>query len=587
MNIGKAGWARPMVTPVGVYFVAALLAVGCAPRQEAVRPSRPEPEASAPAQTETPVPAGDAYYYYLSAQRHRQAGRFTDAIADLEKAVAGDPHTPLLQRELATYYLQVRNGEKAIGVLEALVQSFPQDMQSLFLYARALETLGRREEAKAAYERLVLLNPPEAAYLRLGDLYLEDDALDAAFRTYSRMVAAYPQAYAGHFFLGKIQSARGDLDAAEQHFLKTLALEPDLEEPQYELIKIYEARGQSRQVMATYQEMLSRNPHNMKAALALAVAYREAGLIDRSEALLAEIGAGSANKPDLLRMIVQDYLEQDRHEEAAVLLEGMLRGAPDSDELAYLLGVALNEAGEQDRAVSYFERVPVTSGFYTGAVIQIAMYYEDQGKLGAAIDCLTAAIAKKPEVADFYLYLGSFYEQKEAYPLAIAQLIKGLSLSPKNVQMRFRLGVLYDKAGDKDRSIEQMQAVLAVDSGHANALNYLGYTYADLGVRLEEAEGLIKKALENRPDDGYITDSLGWVYYKMGRFEDARVWIEKAVALVPEDPVILEHLGDVYVALGMKEKAALVYARAHALGGENQEALPAKIRALEGSEAEP
>jgi tetratricopeptide (TPR) repeat protein len=108
-------------------------------------------------------------------------------------------------------------------------------------------------------------------------------------------------------------------------------------------------------------------------------------------------------------------------------------------------------------------------------------------------------------------------------------------------------------------------------------MNYLGYTYADLGINLDEAENLIKEALKYKPNDGYITDSLGWVYFKMGRHSEALVWIQKALDRLPEDPLITEHLGDTYQALGRWREAQEAYERALRLGHENPEQLESKL----------
>jgi tetratricopeptide (TPR) repeat protein len=121
--------------------------------------------------------------------------------------------------------------------------------------------------------------------------------------------------------------------------------------------------------------------------------------------------------------------------------------------------------------------------------------------------------------------------------------------------------------------------VLGLDPDHAGALNYVGYTFAERGENLDEAEAMIARALELKPDDGYITDSLGWVYYKRarplldtGHHGEARAWLtraaselERAAKLTGGDPVISEHLGDVHLALGEKQVALDHYERAVAL----------------------
>ncbi|MGD9083176.1 MAG: tetratricopeptide repeat protein, partial [Desulfobacterales bacterium] len=159
---------------------------------------------------------------------------------------------------------------------------------------------------------------------------------------------------------------------------------------------------------------------------------------------------------------------------------------------------------------------------------------------------------------------------------------QGLKIDSENTKLRFRLGVVYDKWGKKKASIEEMKTVIRLDEKDANALNYLGYTYAELGENLDEAERLIKAALKQKPDDGYITDSLGWVYFKKGLLTKALKYLEKAVSLVPDDPIILEHLGDTYLKISDKEKAIQLYKRSLLKKEKDREGLEKKIRELSG-----
>jgi Tfp pilus assembly protein PilF len=128
--------------------------------------------------------------------------------------------------------------------------------------------------------------------------------------------------------------------------------------------------------------------------------------------------------------------------------------------------------------------------------------------------------------------------------------------------------------------MEAMRKVISLDPKHANALNYLGYTYADLGQNLDEAERLIKEALKYKPNDGYITDSLGWVYYKKGEFDKAIIYLKKAVELVPDDPIMLEHVGDAYLKLDDRENALKYYKKSLEVKEKDKGALEEKIRQL-------
>jgi Flp pilus assembly protein TadD len=155
------------------------------------------------------------------------------------------------------------------------------------------------------------------------------------------------------------------------------------------------------------------------------------------------------------------------------------------------------------------------------------------------------------------------YEESNDYKKAETLFQRGLALKPDDTEYLFRLGVIYDKQGNKLDAIEKMKEVIKLEPDHFNALNYLGYTYAEMNIHLEEAESLIRKALKYKPDDAYITDSLGWVYFQKGEYRKALFYLEKAVQMAKTpDAVLLEHLGDVYLKLNRKQDALKTYQRA-------------------------
>ncbi len=527
------------------------------------------------------TPFQNRYYHYLAAQKHITRGDLDRAILDLQKVIELDPDSAYLRRELAIYYLQLQNSSAAIDVLDTLITNHPEDPESQFLYARALESLDRKAEAIAAYEKLIDSDSEqEMAFLRLGDLYLEKNDLDNAYRIYSKLLENFPYSYAGHFFVGKIHSIRKEYDLAEEHILRTLELVPGLEEPRYEIADIYKAKGEQQKAIDVYKEILEQNSKNLFAALELAVLYQENGSMADATALLKKVGAESYNDPGLYRIIGQEYLEQNRFQPAAMLLTGMLESAPETSGLSYLLGIALVGNGEKETAIERFKQVDGASRFFVRSAIQISLLYQETGKTDSAIEYLKQVIKDHPDNPDLYFYLGMFYEEIDSLDNASQSLQEGLRLSPENIQLNFRLGVVFDKLKERDKSIQQMKTVIHLDNKHVNALNYLGYTYADMGIKLDEAEKLILTALENKPDDGYITDSLGWVYYKKGQFEKAMNYLEKAVQLVPDDPTILEHLGDVYLKLQQSQKALDFYRRALSLKKDDKADIESKIKSL-------
>jgi tetratricopeptide (TPR) repeat protein len=103
--------------------------------------------------------------------------------------------------------------------------------------------------------------------------------------------------------------------------------------------------------------------------------------------------------------------------------------------------------------------------------------------------------------------------------------------------------------------VKYLKRIIEINPKHADALNYLGYSYVEKGINLEEAHSLINRALELKPDNGYIIDSLGWLYFKLGKYDEAMKTLLRAAELAKDDPAIIEHIGDVYNSMGLKEKA--------------------------------
>jgi tetratricopeptide (TPR) repeat protein len=143
--------------------------------------------------------------------------------------------------------------------------------------------------------------------------------------------------------------------------------------------------------------------------------------------------------------------------------------------------------------------------------------------------------------------------------------------------------MLYEKSGNTERAMVCMEDVLKIDPDYANALNFIGYTWADKGVNLDKAEEMIRKALVKKPDDGYIMDSIGWVYYKKGDYKKALDELLKAYDNIPNDPTIAEHLGDTYASLKEYSKAIEYFEKSMKLENkeEKKKVLEQKIKAIE------
>ena len=132
------------------------------------------------------------------------------------------------------------------------------------------------------------------------------------------------------------------------------------------------------------------------------------------------------------------------------------------------------------------------------------------------------SLKKKNDQKEIFGLFASLYRKQKDYPKAIEAMERVIALDSKNDQAHFQLGALYDENKNKEKSIASMKKAIELNPQNAAALNYLGYTWAEMGVQLDEAESLIQRALKIEPNDGFYIDSLGWVYYQKGDYNQSR-----------------------------------------------------------------
>ncbi len=245
-----------------------------------------------------------------------------------------------------------------------------------------------------------------------------------------------------------------------------------------------------------------------------------------------------------------------------------------------LVGDILTNQKQYDLAVAEFNRVPATDPNFYSAEIARAGALQDAGKADAAIEVLRGLTKAYPTIPGVFISLGDalrresrFAEATRAYDGAIALLPDP---QPSHWFLYYARGITYEREGKWDKAEADLRFALKLSPDQPMVLNYLGYGLVEKRIKLDEAQKMIEKAVRLRPDDGYITDSLGWVYYRLGKYRQAVGPLERAVELKPLDPIINDHLGDAYWMVGRKLEARFQWRRALSFNPEKKEA--ARIR---------
>nr|WP_282567668.1 tetratricopeptide repeat protein [Devosia sp. MC532] len=193
------------------------------------------------------------------------------------------------------------------------------------------------------------------------------------------------------------------------------------------------------------------------------------------------------------------------------------------------------------------------------AVVRIAQNLDNMGDREEAIRRLTNIVAINPEDIEAVAALGDLLRTDEQYLEAADAYTKALDITGGEQASDWRYyyvrGIAYERAKEWPKAEADFLRALELNPDQPQVLNYLGYSWIDMDMHLDRALGMIEKAVEQQPQDGYIIDSLGWAFYKLGRLDEAVETLERSVMLLPNDPEINDHLGDAYWKIGRKNEA--------------------------------
>jgi tetratricopeptide (TPR) repeat protein len=251
-----------------------------------------------------------------------------------------------------------------------------------------------------------------------------------------------------------------------------------------------------------------------------------------------------------------------------------------NDVVNMALAAIFEAQQRQARANTYYKRIPDTSPFHRRAELEYALNLNDLKQVEEAKAKLRTLITEQPDDLLAYTTLGGVLSQHEEYAEAAkvyeTAVSKIAAPEPQHWNLFYRRGIAYERTKEWSKAEPSFKKALELAPNQADVLNYLGYSWIDMGINLEEGLEMIRKAVELSPRKGYIIDSLGWAYYKLGKYEDAVRELERAVEILPGDPVLNDHLGDAYWKVGRKLEATFQWN--HALASKPEPADEAWIK---------
>lgn len=579
---------------LAVLGVLLLLATAASPAAPGVDPSAVQ-DAIEAARSEVPFSSSAAYAHFLRSRLAHQRGDVAGAITELSLALATDADHPYLLHALAEELARGGSLARAERELTRLLQRHPRDARAQLLMGRVLLEGGKHRRARAHLRRAVALAPTDPdAYLVLTQLALEERQLDQAVRTVEELGRALPGETVGHRRLGLVLAERGEPVRAEPLLEYAVRYDPHDLEAWLALAQLYEGQGRAARAEDAYARALEQDPDNREVLLGAGrLALRQdqgptaRAYFDRLMLLSQE--------PELVVKVAFAYLALRQVQSASEVLDRALRLEEIDPRIAFYAGLVRERLRQYERAEQAYAHVPAGHELFHEARMHRGSCLSLLGRHAEALALLETAIADRGDYLELYIAqaralerasragdaeralrgalerlrspelfeaMAQLYERQGRAAEGLQLLREALAHRPRDESLLYILGAAYERSGDLDLSIRKMRAVLEVNPQNAAAMNFIGYTLAERGRDYDEAERLLVRALELRPDSGEFLDSLGWIYFRKGQLEAAVTTLERAERLAPDEPVIIEHLGDAYRSVRRLEDARKAYRRA-------------------------
>ncbi len=269
---------------------------------------------------------------------------------------------------------------------------------------------------------------------------------------------------------------------------------------------------------------------------------------------------------------------------ALIYLRLSLYLRPSSDMTAVTLANLFERMKQSEQAIAAYQKVPQNSPFREDADIQVALLLDGMGKTDEAMRRMTEIVAARPNDVDALSSLAALQRSAKKYAEAAATYDRAIAAvgvpQRDNWTLFYFRGICFERDKQWPKAEADFKKALELYPDQPLVLNYLGYSWVDQGVNLEEAFKMLRRAVELQPNDGYIVDSLGWAHFKLGQYIEATETLERAIALKPADPVLNDHLGDAYWRVNRRTEARFQWNHARDMGPEPDD-LPGILKKIE------
>jgi tetratricopeptide (TPR) repeat protein len=482
--------------------------------------------------------------HLLLGRLYRLNNDLQKAENELKTAVQLDPNSEEAITTLALLYSEEGDTAHALQVLS----SVPATGRSAKLYSALGTTYEQRKDYKnaiEAYKKAIQLDRDNLDAIRgLAENLLNDGQMDTALDQYKVIADANPEDAQTYLRIAEIYRKQEKYDLALESLKKAETMVPDSMEVPYNVALVYQAQGRSDEAAKILQDLLKKtekpdNNYSQSDRSNRAVFIERLGRIYRDqsnysaavETFRKMLALGDESSESGYQEIIDTYREAKQWPQATAAAKEAVQKLPNNRDLRMVLDAQLADTGDADKALADVRSL------------------------------LKGAAEDRP----VYVALAQMNTRLKRWADAEAALNKAEQLSIKaedKEYVAFLRGSTYERQKKYDEAEAEFRKVLAAEPQSAVTLNYLGYMNADRGVRLEESLNYIKQAVSLEPSNGAYLDSLGWAYFRLGKYDLAEENLNKASQHMGSDPSVQEHLGDLYQKTGRLKLAAAHWERA-------------------------
>jgi tetratricopeptide (TPR) repeat protein len=483
---------------------------------------------------------------------HLLLGRLYRLNNDLQKAenefktaVKLQPDSEEAVTMLAYLYNELGDTSRATAVLS----SVPKDGRSAKLYSALGYTYEQQKQYKnaiEAYRHAIELDRDNLDAIRgLADNLLNDGQTDAALEQYKIIADANPEDAQTYIRIADIYRKQGKFDLALDNLKKAESMVQDSIEVPYNIASIYQAQGRYDDAVQIMKDLLKKT--------------------EKADGNYT--GSAKSNRAVFLERLGTIYRDEGNYQAANETFRQLIALGGDEDiERGYQQVIdTWREAKEWQKATDVAKEAVQKLPSNRNLKMVLDAQEADMGNADEALKDVRSMLKGNPDDREVYITLAQMNTRLRRFPDAEQALDKAEQLSTKPEDKEyvwFLRGSTYEREKRYTEAEEQFKKVLASDPEHASALNYLGYMLADRNMKIEEALGYIKRAVDLDPANGAYLDSLGWAYFRLGKYDLAEANLLKASQKINTDPTVLDHLGDLYQKTGRLKLAAANWERA-------------------------